>query len=260
MTGEGASATKAGKPGVRLCLSPDASGKVVKVTETIIQLDPSSAKAEIARSAAMQAPALPTPTEVVITTGPQDPPRAAVAPNPNASTDGTRRFPGLFKGNRPQQANAFTPPVQANTQPIMMPIASAPPMAYPNGVLQAGFFPNDPNFVMERGDPNAFQSNDPRVAQLIKIMTDGLLPSQREWAVMRLAECDTRVHPVVHAIFAHYAVQDQSGSVRAACIHQLGRTNAPIPFAYRVVNALRNDPDVRVQTEVGEIAIRYKVR
>jgi hypothetical protein len=97
-------------------------------------------------------------------------------------------------------------------------------------------------------------SSDPQ--ELFTQLRDAQLPSQREWAAIRLAELDWHKHSGVVEALVQAAKEDPAASVRSGCIHCLANMNAKLASVIAVLSALKGDSDPRVQHEASEALAR----
>jgi hypothetical protein len=159
--------------------------------------------------------------------------------------------PTTYKG--PQPPNPF---MGAGNMPAMPPGAYAPgspmmnPAAYPPPMLPPQY-PSMPPQTMSQTPPQA-----ETIAQLIGVLRDSPYPAQREWAANSLASFDCKSQPMVLQALMTAAQQDPAATVRAGCVHQLGRMSpAPEPVL-ATLKALKTDADPRVRYEVEQAMAR----
>jgi hypothetical protein len=178
----------------------------------------------------------------------------------NAFTAGgtTRPIPADF-GSQPVVQGAFMPgqpaipptvpqammswgmpggmPVMPPQGPMMAPSQPQPMQAMPPqpvyGVEQVGYVESD-------------------LAAALRTLRESLLPSEREWAVERLAHYDWRAVPEVAAALTLAAREDPAPSVRATCVRALGKMKVNHPTVLETLRALKGDADPRVRKEVEQ--------
>jgi hypothetical protein len=130
--------------------------------------------------------------------------------------------------------------------------APAGQQSYPS-MPPAGAYANYPQAAMGNFAPvpnTALpSSNSMTVPQLMATLKDALYPSQREWAADQLGRYDRQSHPEIVEMLVQKAQSDPSATVRAGCVHSLNRLNAGGAMVAATLQALRADPDPRVQNE-----------
>jgi hypothetical protein len=87
---------------------------------------------------------------------------------------------------------------------------------------------------------------------LINQLRDSMLPSQREWAAIKLSELDWRHQSIIVDSLVQSAKDDPAASVRAGCVHGLAKMNVGTQPVIALLNSLCSDPDSRVQHEASE--------
>jgi hypothetical protein len=92
----------------------------------------------------------------------------------------------------------------------------------------------------------------PSVGQLLMVLRDSVLPSEREMAVDSLARCDWRNQPAIVESLMKAAKLDPAATVRAACVRTLARLKVNTVPVVAAISSLRNDPDIRVRNEVEQ--------
>jgi hypothetical protein len=133
-------------------------------------------------------------------------------------------------------ANAFpapTPPPAAAPAPAPAYAAAAPP-----AVVAASYHP--------------MPDDGSGLAPLLTTLHDSLYPSQREWAAERLASLDWRRQPIILDALVAAAHDDPAPTVRAECLHSLGRMKANTLAVVSAVEALKNDADPHVRQEAED--------
>jgi hypothetical protein len=190
-------------------------------------------------------------------------------------------LPDMRRSPQPSMAQASLPPrpnqpnLNASTGPSMsvapsMPISAMagnrfgigsgvqPDLDGPlrgEGIAPAGYalqrYPAQQRNLMQ---PSWNGSADPQ--ELFSQLRDAQLPSQREWAAIKLAELDWHQHSGVVEALVQAAKEDPAASVRSGCIHCLANMNAKLASVIAVLSALRADSDPRVQHEASEALAR----
>jgi hypothetical protein len=90
------------------------------------------------------------------------------------------------------------------------------------------------------------------IQQMQTVLHDSLYPSQREWAAQSLATVDWRNNPQVVEALIRGAKDDPAATVRAACVHCLGKMHVNTVPVVNTVQGLKSDSDPRVRTAVEE--------
>jgi hypothetical protein len=149
--------------------------------------------------------------------------------------------------NGPQPPNPFGTGAPQAVQPAgyyfpqQMPAMQQMPMMPPQmPVMQAGY--------ATAGRPSA----EAQIAPLVNLLRDSPYPAERERAAGALAALDWQAHPEILQALLHAATQDPAGSVRAGCVHQLGRMGARTEPVRTTLNHLRTDSDPRVREQVEQ--------
>jgi hypothetical protein len=93
---------------------------------------------------------------------------------------------------------------------------------------------------------------EPQTGQLIAVLRNSVLPSEREMAVEQLSRYDWRSQPQVVTELTNAAKNDPAATVRASCVHALAKMKVNTVPAVQTVQALKNDKDVRVRQEVEQ--------
>lgn len=88
--------------------------------------------------------------------------------------------------------------------------------------------------------------------QVLMILRDSVLPSERETAVDQLARCDWRNHSNVVEGLMRAAKLDPAPMVRVACVRALARMKVNTVPVVAMVSSLRQDPDIRVRQAAGQ--------
>jgi hypothetical protein len=83
--------------------------------------------------------------------------------------------------------------------------------------------------------------------QLVAMLRDSFLPSQREYAALRLAALDARTNPDAVQALVTAAREDPAATVRAGCVNALAQMKAATAPVVAAVEALKADGDPRVQ-------------
>lgn len=136
------------------------------------------------------------------------------------------------------------------------------PMPYPASMPMHTMMPTQPPLTQPvaynqpQPVPTQQQSVTQQVEQLIKVMRESPYPAQREWAAQSLASFEWRAHPQIVPALIQSASQDPAATVRAGCVHCLGRMNAAVEPVFGVLHSMRNDIDPRVRQEVEQAFIR----
>jgi hypothetical protein len=87
---------------------------------------------------------------------------------------------------------------------------------------------------------------------LVNQLRDSMLPSQREWAAIKLSELDWRQESSIVESLVQSAKDDPAASVRAGCVHGLAKMSVNTPPVIALLSSLCSDPDSRVQHEASE--------
>lgn len=164
-----------------------------------------------------------------------------------------RIYPGPVPPNLvPQQAAVPMIPLQqaAYYQPGYQP-HGWPHMPYANPAM-------DRPGVAHAGFPVGATSNA-HMWQLISALKASLSPSEREWAANGLMNHDWRNNPQVVSALLTAAREDPAGTVRAACVLNLGRMNIPREMWGHTLEHLRGDVDPRVRQAAEQVLLQYGV-
>src|SRR5207245_1240772 len=92
-------------------------------------------------------------------------------------------------------------------------------------------------------------AGDPLVNQATTLLHDSIYPSEREWAIERLATCDWRQDERILAALRTSAREDPAPTVRCTCLQALARMKVRTAEVLDVVRGLTVDPDERVRKE-----------
>jgi hypothetical protein len=107
---------------------------------------------------------------------------------------------------------------------------------------------------------DASASSGPGVPMLLTVLRNSVNPFQREWAVDSLATCDWRGQTDVANVVIKAAREDSAATVRAACARCLGGRQMNTPQVVSTLQALKTDPDPRVQHAATEALQRLNSR
>jgi hypothetical protein len=127
------------------------------------------------------------------------------------------------------------------------------PIAYttPNVRAFATRASSSPAIYREQPVPSAFMGEQlpekASMAQIIALLQDSVLPSEREMAVLKLAGHDLTAHPEIAQVVLNAAQKDPAATVRAACVRCLARQCGNNPLVRNTLGSLRNDRDPRVR-------------
>jgi hypothetical protein len=124
----------------------------------------------------------------------------------------------------------------------------APTMVASAAPLDAGWNP-----LQERqrlSAPPPVPAVNPQHAMMV--LRDAANPEQREWAAVNLATVSWQSSPQVVEALLTAARKDPAPIVRAACVRSLARMHVNTAPAIGVLQALKADPDPRVQREATE--------
>jgi hypothetical protein len=123
------------------------------------------------------------------------------------------------------------------------------------GIAPAGYalqrYPAQERSLMDASWNGLADSQD-----LFSQLRDAQLPSQREWAAIKIAELDWHNHTGVVEALAQAAKEDPAASVRFGCIYRLAKMNAKLLSVIAVLSVLKGDSDSRVQHEASEALAR----
>jgi hypothetical protein len=183
----------------------------------------------------------------------------AFGSNPNAAIMADGAFHQGMPNANGYSTPGFTPPGYGGLvyhrilpQAPMSPAVQPGIYSVPRGqmVAPAGYRMQEmPQAAQPMMQPAASQLD---IQSLLNQLRDSMLPSQREWAALELAELDRRQYPGVVDALIQSAKDDPAASVRAGCIHGLARLNVDSPALFAALNSLCNDPDSRVRQEASE--------
>lgn len=134
---------------------------------------------------------------------------------------------------QPGLANAFTPPTPPGPMPTL-PVSQASYMGAP---AQKPVVTTSP---FTQADTSK---------KMVETLRDGLMPSQREWAVEGLAKVDWRACPEAVSALVQAAKDDPAVNVRTCCIRCLGKMKAKTPDVINALEALKGDRDSHVREE-----------
>jgi hypothetical protein len=147
----------------------------------------------------------------------------------------SRPVPADF-GNPNQPGNAFSQGTEmAMANQGMVPPSPAPAPAAPAGVQAV---------VYDVGTSPWRQS--------LGVLRESIYPSEREWAVEHLGDCNWKTEPAVVQALMTSAKDDPAPTVRAACVRVLGRLKVNTVPVVETVKRLQTDPDARVRQEVEQ--------
>jgi hypothetical protein len=160
-------------------------------------------------------------------------------------------FSGPMAVRQPQAAPQHVP-----MPPMMMPggevmmagmsmAPSLPPGAMPHPAMQ-----QPPAMVaMAPAAPyvSAEQEQAAHTAQLMHLLREGQLPSEREMAVDGLSRVNWKADPAVVQALAHHAKADPAPMVRAGCVQALAKMRANTMPVVQAVSACKQDADPRVR-------------
>lgn len=90
------------------------------------------------------------------------------------------------------------------------------------------------------------------VPMLLNLLRTSVNPFQREWAVESLATTDCRGNPDVVPTLVKSAREDAAATVRTACVRRLTAMNVNTPQVVATFQALKSDPDPRVQNAAAQ--------
>jgi hypothetical protein len=188
----------------------------------------------------MMQPSYPTARPPIVYEPPMDQGVAPSAGNAFTRPSTARPIPANF-GPQAQIPNAFndgnTVPTQAivYNQPAMRPSMSSP-MDRPTTQAR----------MTDAGAPVQGPANPP---QMMAILRDSLLPTQRESAAESLGGCNWRTQPQVVDALMKAAKEDPAPMVRAECLRSLGRLGANTVPVVATCRSLQDDQDARVRKE-----------
>lgn len=92
-------------------------------------------------------------------------------------------------------------------------------------------------------------TNGPNPQQLLVVLRNSIYPFQREWAVDNLSNVDWRSNPEVVQALMSAARKDAAPTVRVMCIRALVKMKVDTVPVVTAIQALRSDPDPRVEHE-----------
>jgi hypothetical protein len=192
---------------------------------------------------------------------------------------GTRRpIPADF-GPTPQEPNGFgdaapyvpmqgpvVPPRQPmlppspgmiGTLPSVPPMMGMPPMSGMSGMMPQGpMMGANPLMTVPPGPVTAARPAAPsgpaNAGQMLAVLKDAQLPSEREMAADQLSELNWHAQPQVVAGLTRAAREDPAATVRAACVRALAHMQVNTTDVAAVVQDLKNDRDPRVRHEADE--------
>ena len=130
---------------------------------------------------------------------------------------------------------------------VMKPLALEPPQR-PGAPLQAR--PPMPMPTSYESAARAAAVYDPQTEQLLRVLRESVLASERHAVVEQLSRYDWRSQPNVAAALMTAAINDSAPAVRASCVHALALMKVKTREAVQTVEALKNDSDLRVRQEV----------
>jgi hypothetical protein len=174
--------------------------------------------------------------------------------NPKQATGWMGTWPGSYPPvGMPASAAAYPP--------ARIPQMSAAPAMYPPGTLLALARPAAwpyANPAMDRPGvpvtlPAAGSEQAPALSQMLDVLKNSLLPSQREWAAEYLSRLDWRRHPEVLSALTTAARDDPAATVRLACVRCLGRMDVSADLLRSTLTALQNDPSAEVRTAAAQV-------
>ena len=177
---------------------------------------------------------------------PQQPMMGQGAPSQGPMANYSRQYVG------PSAPNPFAsnPSVQTGYAPTSYPAAMPAPMMMPQQPAM------QPAAYQQQAMPTQQQAITQQVEQLIKVLRESPYPAQREWAAQSLTSFEWRAHPQIVPALLQSASQDPAASVRAGCVSCLGRMQAAVEPVFGTLQAMRNDIDPRVRSEVEQAFVR----
>lgn len=92
-------------------------------------------------------------------------------------------------------------------------------------------------------------THGPNPQQLLVVLRNSIYPFQREWAVDNLSNVDWRSNPEVVQALMSAARKDAAPTVRVMCIRSLVKMKVDTVPVVTTIQALRSDPDPRVEHE-----------
>jgi len=132
--------------------------------------------------------------------------------------------------------------------------APVPPAAAAQGQFQTVGYqgPAIPPAPVAPAGPQAYGASSASPQPLLTMLHDSVYPSHREWAAEKLALIDWRTSPDVVQALLVGCREDPAATVRASCIRSIAKMGVNTVPAVNTLQALRSDPDPRVQQEVEQ--------
>jgi hypothetical protein len=135
-------------------------------------------------------------------------------------------------------------------------MTGAPGVAYAMATPQTGLTLTSHSMVPATADGQLPARGSLNTPEMLSMLRDSLLPSQREWAADQLGTLDWKANqPVVDALVKGCR-QDPAATVRASCVRSLARMNVNLVPVVDALRGLRSDADPRVQTEVEQALVK----
>jgi hypothetical protein len=183
------------------------------------------------------APAVP-PVAPVAPVTPATPPHllptpASATPQPAQSGSGFRLFRWMQRPSSPSTSGSHPATPNSLKLPLAKPAVGS-----------------TPSRVLVPATPEAAQDHELR--QWRDMLTEALLPSQREEAAEKLASESLKDHPEVVSALMQAAQHDPAVSVRASCIRCLAKLKPDQPACKIALIELSTDANERVREEAKE--------
>jgi hypothetical protein len=165
-------------------------------------------------------------------------------------------------GNPMGQGMPYPTPPGSMNPPGYLPTPPAPagqgvrPVAYAEPAPAQALSPAPATTPAARptGAPDALLPRPGTLAtpDAIGMLRESMYPSQREWAALKLGSLDWRANPEAVLGLVTTAHHDPAPSVRAACVRSLAQMRVNTMPVVNAIQALKTDPDPRVQRAAEE--------
>jgi hypothetical protein len=129
--------------------------------------------------------------------------------------------------------------------PPMMPAMMGMPPMMPPQMMAMSYYP--PQAYYPPPAPAAQPVPEEKASQLITVLRNSVMPSEREMAVDRLSRRSWQAEPEVVNALVTAAKTDPAPLVRASCVRALGTMKVNTVPVVQAVQALKTDTDVRVR-------------
>jgi hypothetical protein len=180
-------------------------------------------------------------------------------PSPEQMAKSTNAFGSPEPGSMASLQGMARPPQQGMMAAPRYPVGMVAQNVPPAGMQGYGMAGVQPASYQAAGQYQQQMLAAQNLQQMQLVLRDSLYPSQREWAAESLATLDWRSNPQVVQALLTAAKDDPAATVRAACVHCLGKMKVNTVPVVTTVESLKADPDPRVRHAVDEAMASLKV-